>query len=233
MASFLGVGSGVWFGNTVRASTQLLTNLIDPLNPLEPLVINGDIQGDSLKVNSNSTVVGKNTGPLSLNSTFIGANTGQSITTGLNNTFLGTTSGVSNTTGSNNILIGPSAGNAITTGNNNTIIGASAALGADPDIDGCILIGTTVGQGNTSDNRLMIDNSSTNEPLLDGDFSANTLQVNGVATLGQDNNISNVHVVNGLIAGSVSIPDPADGYLVLHINGADRWIPFFNNDPNP
>ena len=90
----------------------------------------------------------------------------------------------------------------------------------------CVILGFNAGTNNTLDNRLMVDNSTTNEPLLDGNFSSNTLQVNGTATLGQTGNVSNVHNINGLVDNN---GNAIVQYLVVNINGQQFRIPLYNS----
>ena len=70
----------------------------------------------------------------------------------------------SNTEGSNNVAIGNGAGLQNTTGTGNVFIGHESGNNSDHD---------------TESNKLVIANSNTTTPLIDGDFSAQTLKVNG------------------------------------------------------
>jgi hypothetical protein len=100
-------------------------------------------------------------------------------TSGGNNTAIGTNAAYSNTTGQYNIGIGGSALAANLTGNNNVAIGrgsGAAALGT-----GNLFIGYNAGSTYTGSNKLYIANNSTTS-LIIGDFSAQTLIVDGTLT---------------------------------------------------
>ena len=128
--------------------------------------------------------------------TFIGKEAGRYNTTGGNNTGIGTQALKGNTTGGYNMSLGNNALQNSTNANRNIAIGFSALGGFDHtynnnivigteagnlsgDLDGCVMIGDRVGISNTVSNRLMIDNSGTNTPLLDGYFDSDILRVNG------------------------------------------------------
>ena len=81
--------------------------------------------------------------------------------TGDNNTAVGYQTLYSNTTGTGNVAIGHAAAKGHT-GSNNVTIGYQVGINSS-----------------TRSNRLMIDNSNTDNPLIDGDFNADTLVVNG------------------------------------------------------
>ena len=128
--------------------------------------------------------------------TFEGKESGRYNTTGTNNTAIGTQSLKGNTTGSYNMALGNNALQNSTTADSNVVIGYSAMGGYNntyrgnvvigwaaanhaSSISNCVLIGNNVGDYNAISNRLMIDNSSTNTPLIDGDFATNVLTING------------------------------------------------------
>lgn len=125
----------------------------------------------------------------------VGNSAGVSVTAGSGNTLIGSNVSGSLTTSNSNVIIGQGAGGTIEDGGANTIIGAGAGVTVGANLIGCVLLGRSAGGNNTTDNRLMIDNSNTNEPLIDGDFSGDTLQVNGQVTLGTDSTTP-VHKLN-------------------------------------
>lgn len=182
-----------------------------------------------LTVASNNTILGTNAGESvtsGSSNVLVGRLSGQSLTTGDNNTSLGANSGDSITTGASNTLVGKSAGDTIKTGSDNVMIGEFAGRNSSSALTGCVLIGTAVGLANVTDNRLMIDNSNTTTPLIDGDFSGDTIQFNGVVTLGQSGNITNVHRINGSVVNGSS---GANGdYLVVNINNTNYKLPLHN-----
>lgn len=247
------------FGNIVKATRALITNTINCADTTRPItvncdvVVNGSLNTDDITLTASNTIVGVNAGhqTTSSSSTFIGANSGNDNTTGDLNTCLGRSSGGLLTTGDSNVLLGYRAGADLTDGTNNVCVGLQSGNGLISgsnnvmvgritgninDITGCVLLGNSAGASNATDNRLMIDNSSTDSPLLDGDFSSNTLQVNGTATLGQTGNTTNIHEFNGensntSMAGSGgALPDVED-FLTVRVNGSLRNIPLFLLSP--
>jgi hypothetical protein len=97
--------------------------------------------------------------------TVVGGYSLDGLTTGSRNTAIGTLAAGASNNGDNNVFIGWSAGYAFK-GNSNVMIGYSAGYGFD-----------------SADNRLVIHNSSATDPLLHGDFSADTLRINGALSV--------------------------------------------------
>ncbi|UCD55846.1 MAG: hypothetical protein JSV93_03450 [Candidatus Omnitrophota bacterium] len=114
---------------------------------------------------------------------------------GANNTAMGYRALYSNSSGMYNTAVGMSALYSKTIGSYNTAIGDNAlrrnttgagniALGKDTayyNITGSynVFIGYQAGFAETGSNKLYIDNSGTSTPLIKGDFSANTVRING------------------------------------------------------
>jgi hypothetical protein len=96
----------------------------------------------------------------------IGGGNAVNLSSGSDNLLIGYTSGAAITTGSQNIVIGVGAGDDLTTGTGNVFIGF--AVGSANNID-------------TENNLLLIDNSSTPTPLIQGDFTngSECLKING------------------------------------------------------
>ena len=109
---------------------------------------------------------------------FFGNNAGSDNTTGQNNNFTGGGAGKSNTTGSYNNFMGNNAGFSNTTGSYNTVIGEGAGYSNNNGSNN-VFLGYQAGYNETGSNKLYIANSSTGSPLIYGDFSTKTLQVNG------------------------------------------------------
>ena len=133
-------------------------------------------------------------------------------TTGELNTIIGTIAGRDNITGSRNTYIGDSAGSgpsgdactyvgiaagALSGGKDNTFIGDSAGANNAAGNNNCMLgvgagvgstgsdnifIGYFAGASETGSNKLHIDNTNTATPLIYGDFSSNSLSINGKLT---------------------------------------------------
>jgi len=87
-----------------------------------------------------------------------------SNSTGNSNTALGSNALTSTTQGGNNVAIGNSAGRQNTTGSGNVFIGNEAG---------------NTSSYQTASNKLVVANSDTETPLIEGDFNAKTLKVNG------------------------------------------------------
>ena len=150
-----------------------------------------------------NTFVGISAGTVNTGSanTFVGYNAGRDNLTGGNNTFIGDQAGRSNTGGFYNTFIGNQAGQAVTLySSGNTFIGANAGLNNNGDSN--VFIGYNAGQYNSgynnifigsyagptgpidgSSNQLYIDNSSTDTPLIHGDFVTNIITINGDSTI--------------------------------------------------
>ena len=83
-----------------------------------------------------------------------------------------------NTTGSNNTAIGRNALQVVTSGSQNTALGVGAGS-ANVQGTGNIFVGYMAGSQETGSNKLYIDNSSTADPLIYGDFDTDSVTVNG------------------------------------------------------
>ena len=97
-------------------------------------------------------------------------------TVGQNNLAIGAASLQRNETGEGNIAVGIATLLLNQYGINNTAIGAAAGTNAKGS--GNILLGYNAGGNYLGDNRLMIHNSNTNTPLIDGNFATKVLTVN-------------------------------------------------------
>ncbi|MCX2576140.1 beta strand repeat-containing protein, partial [Pedobacter sandarakinus] len=134
-----------------------------------------------------------------IQNTAIGRYTLRSLTIGNDNVAMGNRTLENLTDGSTNIAIGRSVMPGLVTGTGNISIGTASALQIKPGAisntvigtqaggstgfgagigSGNVLLGYRVGWAHTGDNRLMIDNSETNTPLLDGDFTTRILTIN-------------------------------------------------------
>jgi len=112
-------------------------------------------------------------------SVFLGNNSG-TVDDGSDNWNTGIGEGVLpvNTAGSYNTVVGDRGMQSNETGWNNTAIGHKALYSNVLGI-GNIAIGFEAGYNETGSNKLYIDNSNTDNPLIYGDFSTNLLRVNG------------------------------------------------------
>lgn len=105
-----------------------------------------------------------------------------SAVTGSNNIGIGTSVAGGLTSGTLNIAIGTDAMDVLSTGNNNVAIGHGAGASLVSGSGG-VFLGYSAGATATASDVLAIDNSTTATPLVAGDFSANTITVNGSLTL--------------------------------------------------
>lgn len=231
-----GLANGRFRGITVEAGKRFLGNKIRPLTGNKitvegNLCIEGNMELDGLSLNDTDTSVGKGTPEAStLRTTAVGADAGNNLTTGQRNVLLGGSSGISLTTGGFNTLVGENAGATITNGNNNVFVGRgtgfavptntneSTFIGAEAGGfntgNNCVLIGFRAGIGNTDDNKLIIANSVSNE-LITGDFSAETIGLNGSVSLGKNDNSSVVNF-NRAVLGAAGA---SAGYIDIEVAG--------------
>jgi len=99
---------------------------------------------------------------------------------GTNNLAVGTQALENNISGHANTAVGLGALASVQTTDSNTAIGETA--GANTTGYGNVFIGYAAGHNETGNNTLYIANSSTSTPLIKGDFSAQTLTINGQLT---------------------------------------------------
>lgn len=138
--------------------------------------------------------------------TYVGYESGMTSTTGYNNTAIGNgafTSGNGydnaalglfalhdNVSGVRNTVLGARAGRSIL-GHENTIIGSFAGRNATGS--GNIYLGQMAGQDATGDNKLYIENTSSNSPLIYGEFNNDIVGINGklgIATMAPSTDIA-------------------------------------------
>ncbi len=104
---------------------------------------------------------------------------GMDITEGDGNTVVGYETGKLIHTGNYNVAIGSESLTALTSGDDNTAIGYRAGYSNQTGSRN-IFIGNLAGSaaGTTVTDRLYIDNSATNSPLIYGDFASNIVNIN-------------------------------------------------------
>jgi len=106
--------------------------------------------------------------------TAVGYNALNKVTTGSQNTAIGNRALEDITTTDYNVAVGQGAGIS-NTGTSNTFIGTSAGLNNITGTDN-VFIGYQAGYNETGSNKLVITNANVTDPLISGDFSAQTLQ---------------------------------------------------------
>jgi hypothetical protein len=115
--------------------------------------------------------------------TFLGSCGGQYNSTGSFNAFIGSYAGTNNATGHDNTFLGEDAGHGNTTGSSNTFIGRLTGHANTAGI-GNTFLGYSAGYNETGSNKLYIDNTSTSDPLIYGEFDNNIVNINGKLGLG-------------------------------------------------
>jgi len=177
-------------------------------------------------------------------------------TTGHSNSAIGHNALFHNTTGYGNTAMGYLSNLFNQEGSRNTIVGFEAGAGTSAhNKSGNIFIGYQAGYHETGDNKLYIQNSDSNSPLVYGEFDTvrvgigtgdpqATLDVNGTLNLESGASISNFST-DGTLSGNsdsavptekavktyvdaqVSTPTPG----VLPIGGVVAWVKSFPNTP--
>jgi len=126
---------------------------------------------------------GANTTTTHYNSNF-GYNSGLLNSSGAYNSIFGASANYYNTAGSNNVCFGYQSNYRNQTGGNNTIIGYQAGRNtSNYSASGNVFLGYQAGYYEDSSNRLYIDNSTTSDPLIYGEFNNNELEINGDLTI--------------------------------------------------
>lgn len=163
-------------------------------------------------------------------------------TLGAYNFALGAHALQNNTNGNDNIAIGNFAGYA-SNGNNNILIGS----GAGESLIGTrnIIIGRELGTNKTFDNTLWIDVENTETPLIHGDFSENSLKINGKFSTTNSVGVKNdspkstldvngsmaLKVKSGLESGVDDVDDSAGIWIYTTATG-DIVLPEASSCPN-
>lgn len=89
--------------------------------------------------------------------------------------------------GNSNVAIGKDADRSNNNGSFNTIVGYQAGgKFTNHDKSGNVFLGYQAGYYEDTDNKLYIDNSSTTDPLIYGDFSTDKLRINGELEIGDE-----------------------------------------------
>lgn len=172
--------------------------------------------GMTMKTGSNNVGIGnsvmRNASPGGSHNTAIGNESMLGIASGTDNVAVGSYALHNADAGVRNIAMGRDAGLSVSSGSNNVLIGYEAGDDLTTG-SGNVFIGYQVGSNNSLDTEgdlLLIDNSSTTTPLIQGDFSANTLTFNGsITTTGTTALNGNVTVGGGASASEVRFLEPS------------------------
>jgi len=140
----------------------------------------GSQSGQYGTIGENNSFFGTRSGFRSVDgsyNTFIGMYAGENNSIADHNSFIGYMSGRFNTSGENNSFFGVESGYLNDTGSNNTFLGFKSGRSATGS--GNVFLGYSAGFYETGDNKLYIANSSTDTPLIHGDFTTSQLTFNG------------------------------------------------------
>ncbi len=172
----------------------------------------GNSSGFTNTKGNNNTFIGNSSGYNNTegnNNICIGFQSAESNTTGSFNVAIGVLSAESNTTGELNVFLGQETGYRNDEGNNNVFLGA---LSGRSNITGSrnVFIGSTAGYSETGSDKLYIDNSGTNSPLIYGEFNNRRIVINGNNS---DNSNSRTLFVNGSIGAISAFNNDSDRRL--------------------
>ena len=139
----------------------------------------GDNAGKENTTGESNSFFGHNAGQHNNgdNNIFLGHYTGYSNTTGSSNIFIGYDAGRNNTRGDKNSYIGYQSGYSNKKGTHNTFFGYKAGytnMGSEN-----VFLGYKAGYNENGNNKLYIDNTDTDAPLVYGEFDNNLLRTNG------------------------------------------------------
>lgn len=112
---------------------------------------------------------------------FFGRGSGRDNREGRENCFFGLSSGLLNNSGSENSFFGLNSGRSNVSGNKNVYIGRDAGLN-NVSGNNNVFIGATSGSFELGSNLLYIENSDASIPLIWGDFDADHIGINRIAT---------------------------------------------------
>jgi hypothetical protein len=140
--------------------------------------------GHRLQVGKNgNTYIGQGVTPTdhpdNIANTVVGWLSGRMLTSGVSNTIVGFRNAEDLNTGDFNTVVGSQAANNLQGGSQNTLIGYRAGWNGGSDNIGNVFIGNRAGEGQDVNNKLIIANSETSDPLIEGDFDAGDLEING------------------------------------------------------
>jgi hypothetical protein len=140
--------------------------------------------------------------------------------TGMSNTGSGDDALYHNTTGSFNVGIGSGSNYYNQEGLSNTIIGFQAGRGtSEHNKSGNVFIGYRAGYNETGDNKLYIENSNSDTPLIGGDFLTNELFLNANVGIGTSNPGAELDVAGKTITSELTVNgahEVYDGYLLVY-----------------
>jgi len=202
---FFGQNSGQnydYLNNSAEPNLSIGSFSMESITTARKNVAIGNQALRSLTIGSDNTAIGLSA--LRLNTsgssnTAVGTNAMEMVDVGDRNTAVGRFAGVNVTSGSTNTIVGEFAGSSLTIGNSNTLMGVDAlesningnnnvAVGEGAGRfnlgSGNVFIGFSAGQNEATSDKLYIENSSSNSPLIYGNFGADSVIVNGTLSIG-------------------------------------------------
>lgn len=235
----------------------------------------GIATGNSITTGNRNTFIGENAGGAAVDTTrtsvFLGSQSGQN-SVGVDNVFAGTDSGLSAngisnsyfghrageiSNGNNNVFLGSRTG-LVSNGSNNVFIGSGSGRSVTSG-NGNVFIGGGTNFTGSSSNQLIIHNSSSPTPLINGNFLSDELKFNankvGIGyegTMGEegfgdfpDNTLVNyddyrLFVRGGVLAEEVRIRTQANwadyvfenDYKLMPLNEVEQYITENGHLPN-
>ncbi|MBN2862610.1 MAG: tail fiber domain-containing protein [Bacteroidales bacterium] len=190
--------------------------------------------------------------------TFVGMSSGTGAGSGIDNAYFGHLAGAITPGGNYNVYIGKYAGygSSPNSGSDNVYVGQRAGISATGSSNvflgsvsgafntgsGNIFLGHRSGENETGSNLLFIDNSNTAAPLIYGDFTADSVKINGVFSVSEKTylnmlDVSNTLSVNGetTLNNTLNVASDATFYgnkvSLIHPNGTSEGL-FFQNTYN-
>jgi len=153
--------------------------------------------------------------------------------TGDFNTAIGRSTAALNTSGERNVAIGAWSNLNNTTGSNNTMIGYEAGRGTGSTgrpVTGNVFIGYQAGGNETTDNKLFIENSNSSTPLIWGDFSTDSIKINGNLNVSGNITTDATYSVGDYAQGGYVFEVSSDGKhgLVVTLNDQTWDIDWYN-----
>lgn len=189
---------------------------IEILNTGESVFIGNQAGDNDDYSNNNNVFIGDESGRYNttgLLNTFVGASSGTSNTTGRINTFVGASSGLSNTTGEFNVFVGVFSGVFNQDGDKNICIGYQAGF-TNVSGDDNMFLGYQAGYNETGSNKLYIENSNSDSPLIYGEFDNDRVVINGNSS---DNSNNRTLFINGSIGATSAFNNDSDRRLKTNI----------------
>lgn len=149
---------------------------------------------------SQNTCIGSSCGTklgLGENNAFVGYAAGAHVGSGSHNTLLGSHAAGALGSGSDNVVIGFQAGSTMRDSQKSVLIGAGAGF-RNVSGKGNVFIGHNAGLEERGDNRLYIENSRSDHPLIYGEFDRRRVGINGSLGIGTQHPSAELHVVQGI-----------------------------------